>query len=50
MGAAADFCRWVCNLAAPHTNNKHVSPSGRLPLPGEFSEHYIIDPPVGAKA
>ena len=50
MGAAADFCRWVCNLAAPHTTNGHVSPSGRLPLPGEFSEHYIIDPPVGAKA
>ena len=20
-------------------------PAGRLPLPGEFSEHYIIDPP-----
>jgi len=50
MGAAADFCRWVCNLAAPHTTNGHVSPSGRLPLPGEFSEHYIIDPPVGANA
>lgn len=43
MGEAADFCRWVANLAAPHTPNRQVSPAGRLPLPGEFSEHYIID-------
>lgn len=43
MGEAADFCRWVANLAAPHVTNGHVSPAGRLPLPGEFSEHFIID-------
>jgi hypothetical protein len=43
MGEAADFCRWVANLAAPHTTNRQVSLAGRLPLPGEFSEHYIID-------
>ncbi|MGH8998512.1 MAG: hypothetical protein ACRDY7_03890 [Acidimicrobiia bacterium] len=43
MGEAADFCRWVANLAAPHTTNGHLSPVGRLPQPGEFSEHYIID-------
>ena len=43
MGEAADFCRWVANLAAPHTTNRQVSRAGRLPLPGEFSEHYIID-------
>lgn len=49
MGAAADFCRHVANLAAPHVTNGHVSPAGRLPLPGEFSEHYIIDR-VGARA
>ena len=42
-GEAADFCRWVANLAAPHVTNGHLSPVGRLPLPGEFSEHYIID-------
>jgi hypothetical protein len=49
MGAAADFCRHVANLAAPHVTNGHLSPAGRLPLPGEFSEHYIIDR-VGARA
>lgn len=43
MGEAADFCRSVANLAAPHVTNGHLSPVGRLPLPGEFSEHYIID-------
>lgn len=43
MGESADFCRWVANLAAPHVRNGHLSPIGRLPLPGEFSEHYIID-------
>lgn len=43
MGEAADFCRWVANLAAPHVTNGHLSPVGRLALPGEFSEHYIID-------
>lgn len=43
MGEAADFCRWVANLAAPHVTNGHLSSAGRLPLPGEFSEHYIVD-------
>jgi hypothetical protein len=43
MGEAADFCRWVANMAAPHTTNGHLSPAGRLPQPGEFSEHFFID-------